>query len=116
MFLSPKISQTVRIVLCAGLALAASACVAPRYTVGPPGYQSSAHRPLRARPRAPAPIPQCAPASRPTLSEAEKSRLFNDFDSWKEQRSGPTTASAPVPPPAPDRRRAAAPACREPRG
>ncbi len=97
---------------CAALLLALAACTPP-----PPPIvlhpQAAARHPPVARAKGPAPIPRCEPSARPNLTEAEKTRLFEDFDGWQGEHRPPGAApGAPVPPPAPGTGRAAPAGCR----
>ena len=104
--------RALRTAFGAGLLLAMAACVAP-----PPPIVL--HPPVAARRLAPARAretthtPRCERPARPALTEAEKTRLFDEFDGWEGDRRAPgATAGAPLPPPAPARNRAAPPGCR----
>ena len=92
------------------LVFATSACVAPEPRIVL-NRRATVHRspPAQAKTLA---TPKCKPAARARLTEAEKARLFADFDDWRdERRPAGTTAETALPPPAPPATRAAPPGC-----
>lgn len=103
---------SVRRAACAALLLATSACVAPPppIVLRPPAMT---RHPVATRAKEATRNRNCERPARSVLTEAEKARLFDEFDGWQDERRPPgTTADAPVPPPAPKGNRAVPPGCR----
>lgn len=95
---------------CIALPLATLACApSPPIVLNP---RAVARQPTVPRTREAARDRRCEQPTRAALTEAEKTRLFDEFDGWQDVRRPPGATAAPVPPPAPARNRPAPPGCR----
>lgn len=104
--------RTLRTVFGAGLLLATAGCVAPPPPI-PRHLPVVSHHPPLTHHRDATRIARCDPPAHTVLTEAEKTRLFDDFDGWRgEQRAPGAVADVPPPPPTPARNGAAPPGCR----
>ena len=91
----------------AGASLLA-ACTAPP----PPFRPHAAMPPAQSRSHPRQAVARCGPGHE-AISDATKSALFQDFDTWQRARQDPEAQQPrPLPPPGPEQRTAAVQACR----